>query len=71
MPPMLIVNRRVNTIKQLGKGENVHQRSLDITQLSKNSSSKNVIKNVFDVNPFGHLKHKLGPKERPGVKLAV
>jgi hypothetical protein len=22
-------------------------------------------------NPFGHLKHKLGPKERPRVKLAI
>jgi hypothetical protein len=22
-------------------------------------------------HPFGHLKHKLWPKERPGVKLAV
>jgi hypothetical protein len=22
-------------------------------------------------NPFGHLKHKLGPKERSGVKLAI
>jgi hypothetical protein len=21
-------------------------------------------------NPFGHLKHKLGPKEGPGIKLA-
>jgi len=22
-------------------------------------------------DPFGHLKHKLLPKERPGVKLAI
>ncbi len=22
-------------------------------------------------DPFGHLKHKLWPKERPGIKLAV
>ncbi len=22
-------------------------------------------------DPFGHLKHKLWPKERPGVKLAI
>jgi hypothetical protein len=22
-------------------------------------------------DPFGHLKHKLWPKEKPGVKLAV
>ncbi len=22
-------------------------------------------------DPFGHVKHKLWPKERPGVKLAI
>jgi hypothetical protein len=22
-------------------------------------------------NPFGHLKHKLGPKEGSGIKLAI
>jgi hypothetical protein len=22
-------------------------------------------------DPFGHLKHKLWPKERPGVKLTI
>ncbi len=50
MPLMLVVNRRVSTIKQFGKGENIHQRPPDITQLSKNSSSRNFIKNIFNVN---------------------
>jgi hypothetical protein len=47
---MLEVERKMSTIKQLGKGDNVHQRPFNITQLSKNSCSRNVIKNVFDVN---------------------
>jgi hypothetical protein len=46
MSPMLVVKRRMNTIKQPKKGDNVHQRPLDITQLSKNNNLKNVIKNV-------------------------
>jgi hypothetical protein len=28
MPPMLIVKKKMNTIKQLGKRDNVHQRPL-------------------------------------------
>jgi hypothetical protein len=37
-------------IKQLGKGDNVHQRPPNITQLSKNNNSRNVIKSVFNVD---------------------
>jgi hypothetical protein len=47
---MVIVKRRINTIKQSGKGDNVHQKPLGITQLFKSNSSKNTIKNVFDVD---------------------
>jgi len=50
MPFMLVVKRRMNTIKQLGKRDNVHQRPFDNTQLFKNNNSKNVIKSVFDVD---------------------
>jgi hypothetical protein len=41
---MLIVKRKMNTIKQLGKGDNAGQRPLGITQLSKTSSSKMLLK---------------------------
>jgi hypothetical protein len=58
MPPMLVKKKIMSTIKQLGKGDNAYQRPLNIIQLSKNSSSKNVIKNVFDVD----LHHTLGEK---------
>jgi hypothetical protein len=44
MPPMLEVERRMNTIKQLSKGDNDHQRLLDITQPFENNCSKNTIK---------------------------
>jgi hypothetical protein len=47
---MLEIKRRMNTIKQLSKGGNVHQRPLGITQLSKNNNLKNVIKSVFDID---------------------
>jgi hypothetical protein len=50
MPPMLVIKRRMNTIKQPSKGDNDHQRPLDITQLFKNNNSKNIIKNVFNIN---------------------
>jgi hypothetical protein len=46
---MLVINRRMSIIKQLGR-ENVHRRPPTITQLSKKNSSRNVIKNVFDVD---------------------
>ncbi len=47
---MLEIERKMNTIKQIRKGDNAHQRPPDITQLSKNRCSRNFIKNVFDVN---------------------
>jgi hypothetical protein len=50
MPPMLTVKRRMNAIKQFGKGDNVRQKPPSIAQLSKNNSSRNVIKSVFDIN---------------------
>jgi hypothetical protein len=50
MLPMLVVKRRMNSIKQLGKWDNPHQSPLDITQFSKNNNSKNAIKGVFDIN---------------------
>jgi hypothetical protein len=50
MLPMLVIKKRMNTIKQPGKGDNVCQKSFDILQLSKNSSSKNTIKSIFDVD---------------------
>jgi hypothetical protein len=50
MLPMLVVKRRMNTIKQLGKKDNVRQRFFGILQLKKNNSSKSDIKSVFDVD---------------------
>jgi hypothetical protein len=47
---MLVIKRRMNTIKQLGKTKDACQRSSNISQLSKNSSLRNDIKNVFDVD---------------------
>jgi hypothetical protein len=55
---MLIVKKKMSTIKQLGKGDKVRQVPFDITQLSKNSSSRNVIKNIFDIN----LHHEIAPE---------
>jgi len=50
MPPMFVVNKRINTIKELGKKDNVHKRPPDVTQVSKNNSLKYTIKNVFDID---------------------
>jgi len=50
MLPMLVVKRIMNTIKQFGKGDNVHQKTPDISQFLKNNNSINVIKSVFNVN---------------------
>jgi len=50
---MLVIKRKMVTIKQLGKMENVCQRLLGITYFSKNNNLKNVIKNIFDVD-FHH-----------------
>jgi len=47
---MLIVNRRMDTIKQPNKKDDVHQRPPSITQLFNKSDSTNVIKNVFNVD---------------------
>jgi hypothetical protein len=40
----------MSTIKQLDKRDNVHQKSLSILELSKRNNSRNIIKNVFDVD---------------------
>jgi hypothetical protein len=37
-------------IKQLDKRNNVHQRPFDITQFFKNSSSRDIIKNIFNID---------------------
>jgi hypothetical protein len=47
---MLVIKQKMHTIKQPSKGDNVCQNPHNITQLSKNNNSKNVIKNVFYVN---------------------
>jgi hypothetical protein len=47
---MLVVKKRMNTTKQLGKGDNACQRPFDITQLFETHNLRNVIKSVFDVN---------------------
>jgi hypothetical protein len=39
----------MSTIKQHGNGDNAHQRTYNISQLFKNSNSKNIIKIVFDI----------------------
>jgi hypothetical protein len=44
MPPMLVVNRRMCTIKQLGKGDNARQRPLNITQLFKITTQETLLK---------------------------
>jgi hypothetical protein len=36
--------------KTIGKGDGVHEKPFDITQLLKNNSSRNVIKNIFNVD---------------------
>ncbi len=50
MLPMLVVKRKMNTIKQFGKGDNVRQRTPDISQFKKNNNSINAIKSVFNVD---------------------
>jgi hypothetical protein len=50
MLPMLVVKRIMSTIKQPGKKDNVRQRPFGITQLLQNNSSRNVIKNIFDID---------------------
>jgi len=64
---MLVVKRKMCTIKQLSKGDNVHQWPLDITQLFKNSSSRNIIKNVFNVD-LHHGPIKVKVKEGSDAK---
>jgi hypothetical protein len=44
MPPMPVVKRRMSTIKQHGKGDNVWQKPFDITQLFKNNNLKMLLK---------------------------
>jgi hypothetical protein len=50
MLPMLVIKKGMNTIKELGKRDNVLQKTPDILQLLKNNSSKNVIKNIFNID---------------------
>jgi hypothetical protein len=50
MSPMLVVKRKMNTIKQPNKGDNAHQKPPNITHFSKNNSSRNIIKSVFNIN---------------------
>jgi hypothetical protein len=50
MPSMLVVKRKMGTIKQFGKMDNAHQKPFNITQLSKNNNLRNVIKSVFDID---------------------
>jgi hypothetical protein len=47
---MLVIKRKMNTIKQPGKGDNACQKLLNITQLSKNNSLKIIIKNIFNID---------------------
>jgi len=42
MLPMFVVKRKMGTIKQLGKGDNAHQRSLTF-----HSSLKKILKNAI------------------------
>jgi len=52
---MLVVKRKMVTIKQLGKMENVCQRLLGITYFSKNNNLRNVIKSIFYVDLHHNL----------------
>jgi hypothetical protein len=47
---MLVVKRKMNTIKQLDKEDNACQRPLTITQCLKNKSLKNAIESIFNVD---------------------
>jgi hypothetical protein len=53
--PMLILKRRMSTIKQHDKGDNVYQRSSSTLKLFKNSSLRNVIKNIFNIDLHHNL----------------
>jgi hypothetical protein len=44
MSPMLIVKKKMNTIKQPGKGDNACQRPLSITPFLKDKSLKKLLK---------------------------
>ncbi len=47
MSPMLVVKKKMSTIKQPGKGDNARQSPDNITQLSKNNNSKKLLKSFF------------------------
>jgi len=49
MSPILVIKRKMNTIKQLGKGT-MFTKGPDNTQVFKNSNSTNFIKGVFDID---------------------
>jgi hypothetical protein len=46
---MLVIKRKMNTIKQLGKRDNAHQMPSNITKLSKNNNLKILLK-VFSTS---------------------
>jgi len=50
MLPILVIKKKMNTIEQPSKGDNVCQNPNNITQLSINNNSKNDIKIIFNVN---------------------
>jgi len=41
---MLVIKKKMNTIKQLGKRDNAHQMPSSITKLSKNNNSRILLK---------------------------
>jgi hypothetical protein len=47
---MLVGEKKMKTIKQHGKGDNVCQSPPNFTQLFKNNSARNVIKNILNVD---------------------
>jgi hypothetical protein len=47
---MLVVKRRMGTTKQLGKVDNLHQRSPRHHTIFLKNSSRNVIKIVFNID---------------------
>ncbi len=67
MPPMLVVKKRMSAIKQHGKGDNVHQKPLNITQFLKNSNLRNFIKSIFD-SDLHHGLIKVWVEEGPDTK---
>jgi hypothetical protein len=54
--------------KQFGKGDYVHQRPPNITQLSKTSSLKNVIKSIFYIELASWLNQGVGRKDSNAKK---